>query len=166
MSQSEAEGERGPQKGLQWSDAISSVVQLFTRRCDAPLAARFGFAGGEFETLEESAGISGGTERYGRPIDVGPTDTDGILESNTRHHRLAFLIEAPSRHSTSQPRSFQPLALRDSYPKRRRSLPAARPEPVAGDRLIYPWWRHALAETRIKLLGPKDPTPQDHAVMV
>lgn len=75
---------RGPQSALYGSDAITSVVQLFTRRGDGPLAARFGFAGGTFETFEEKTSISAGTERYGYSIDVGRTDTDGILDLNNR----------------------------------------------------------------------------------
>ncbi|MCI0436205.1 MAG: TonB-dependent receptor plug domain-containing protein [Gemmatimonadetes bacterium] len=76
---------RGPQSALYGSDAVTSVVQLFTRRGDGPLAARLGFVGGSFETFEEHAGISGGTERYGYAIDVGRIDTDGILDINNRY---------------------------------------------------------------------------------
>jgi len=68
-------------------------------------------------------------------IDVGPIDTDGILDLNNRDLRLALRLDPRLDARPHNHGPFQPLPLRDSYPKRRRSLPAARPEPVAGDRL-------------------------------
>ncbi|MGQ0592227.1 MAG: TonB-dependent receptor plug domain-containing protein [Gammaproteobacteria bacterium] len=149
---------RGPQSALYGSDAITSVVQLFTRRGDGPLAARFGFAGGEFETFEEKASISGGTERYGYTVDVGRIDTDGILDFNNRYGNTTVAsrfdwspVETLDLTTTvrfndsrfdvatqSAGDRFSPLDPNQSGEKDRL---------IVGPRAVwnpYPWWRHAL----------------------
>ncbi|MGH9388359.1 MAG: TonB-dependent receptor plug domain-containing protein, partial [Vicinamibacteria bacterium] len=149
---------RGPQSALYGSDAITSVVQLFTRRGDGPLAARLGFAGGEFETFEEKASISGGTERYGYAIDVGRIDTDGILDFNNRYGNTTVAsrfdwspIEKLDLTTTvrfndsrfefpSEPRG-------DRFPPLDPNQFSERDRLIVGPRAVwnpYPWWRHAL----------------------
>jgi vitamin B12 transporter len=149
---------RGPQSALYGSDAITSVVQLFTRRGEGPLGARFGFAGGEFETFEEHAGISGGTERYGYAINVGRIDTDGILDFNNRYGNTTVAsrfdwspIETLDLTTTvrfndsrfefpSEPRG-------DRFPPLDPNQSGERDRLIVGPRAVwnpYSWWRHAL----------------------
>jgi len=149
---------RGPQSALYGSDAITSVVQLFTRRGDGPFGARFGFVGGEFETLEEHAGISGGTERYGYTVDVGRIDTDGILDFNNRYGNTTVAsrfdwspIETLDLTTTvrfndsrfefpSEPRGDRVPPLDPNQSTERERL-------IVGPRAVwnpYPWWHHAL----------------------
>lgn len=149
---------RGPQSALYGSDAITSVIQLFTRRGDGPLAARLGFAGGSFETFEESAGISGGTERYGYSINVGRIDSDGILDINNRYGNTTVA----SRFDWS-PIETLDLTTTVRYNDSRFEIPTGiagdRFEPldpngfqererlIVGPRAVwnpFPWWRHAL----------------------
>ena len=149
---------RGPQSALYGSDAITSVVQLFTRRGDGPLGARFGFAGGEFETFEEHAGISAGTERYGYAINVGRIDTDGILDFNNRYgnttvasrfdwspiETLDLTTTVRFNDSRFEIPSRDPG---DRFPPLDPNQVSERKRLVVGPRAVwnpYPWWRHAL----------------------
>ena len=149
---------RGPQSALYGSDAITSVVQLFTRRGAGPLAARLGFAGGSFETFEEHAGVSAGTERYGYAIDVGRIDTDGILDINNRYGNTTVAsrfdwspIETLDLTTTvrfndsrfevaSEPRG-------DRFPPLDPNQFTERERLIVGPRAVwnpFPWWRHVL----------------------
>ncbi|MGH8566202.1 MAG: TonB-dependent receptor plug domain-containing protein [Gammaproteobacteria bacterium] len=149
---------RGPQSALYGSDAITSVVQLFTRRGAGPLAARLGFAGGSFETFEEHGGISGGTDRYGYSLNVGRIDTDGILDFNNRYGNTTVA----SRFDWS-PIETLDLTTTVRYNDSRFEIPTGiagdRFEPldpngfqererlIAGPRAVwnpFPWWRHSL----------------------
>ncbi|MGH8576301.1 MAG: TonB-dependent receptor plug domain-containing protein [Gammaproteobacteria bacterium] len=149
---------RGPQSALYGSDAITSVVQLFTRRGDGPLAARFGFAGGSFETFEEHGGISGGTERYGYSIDVGRIDTDGILDFNNRYGNTTVAsrfdwspietldLTTTVRYNDSR-FEFPTQSAGDRFPPFDPNQFSERDRLIVGPRAVwnpYPWWRHAL----------------------
>ncbi|MGH8653590.1 MAG: TonB-dependent receptor plug domain-containing protein [Gammaproteobacteria bacterium] len=149
---------RGPQSALYGSDAITSVVQLFTRRGDGPLAARFGFAGGTFETFEEKTSISAGTERYGYSIDVGRIDTDGILDLNNRSGNSTVAsrfdwspsetldLTATVRFNDSR-FEFPTQSAGDRFPPLDPNQFQERERPIVGPRAVwkpYPWWRHAL----------------------
>ena len=149
---------RGPQSALYGSDAITSVVQLFTRRGDGPLGARFGFAGGEFETFEEHAGISAGTERYGYAINVGRIDTDGILDFNNRYGNTTVAsrfdwspiemldLTTTVRFNDSR-REFPTEGSGDRFPPLDPNQFQERDRLIIGPRAVwnpYPWWRHAL----------------------
>lgn len=65
---------RGPRASLYGSDAVGGVIQIFTRRNDAP-TARIGYGGDDTRELE--AGIGGG-ERWRYSIQGGALDTDGF----------------------------------------------------------------------------------------
>lgn len=73
---------RGPQSALYGSDAITSVIQLFTLRGMGPPQATLRFSGGSFGTFEEQARVSGGTERHGYSVALGRVDSQGILSTN------------------------------------------------------------------------------------
>ncbi|MGH8478044.1 MAG: TonB-dependent receptor plug domain-containing protein [Gammaproteobacteria bacterium] len=149
---------RGPQSALYGSDAITSVVQLFTRRGDGPLAARFGFAGGEFETFEEHGGISGGTERYGYAVDVGRIDTDGILDFNNRYGNTTVAsrfdwspietldLTTTVRYNDSRFETPSEIA-GDRFPPLDPNQFTERDRLIVGPRAVWnpvPWWRHSL----------------------
>ncbi|MGH8488001.1 MAG: TonB-dependent receptor plug domain-containing protein, partial [Gammaproteobacteria bacterium] len=149
---------RGPQSALYGSDAITSVIQLFTQRGEGPLAARLGFAGGSFETFEEHAGISGGTDSYGYSLNVGRIDSDGILDINNRYGNTTVASRFDWR-----PIETLDLTTTVRYNDSRREIPTGnagdrfepldpngfqeRERPIVGPRAIwnpFPWWRHAL----------------------
>ena len=73
---------RGPQSALYGSDAISSVIQLFTPRGEGPAHGTLRFRGGNFNTFEEQATVAGGAERYGYSLAAGRVDSDGFLKLN------------------------------------------------------------------------------------
>lgn len=73
---------RGPQSALYGSDAISSVIQLFTPRGEGPARSTLRFRGGNFTTFEEHATVAGGAERYGYSLAAGRIDSDGFLKLN------------------------------------------------------------------------------------
>jgi len=69
---------RGPASVVHGSDAVSGVVQLFTRR---GTGAPRGFAdvrGGSFGTMDASAGVAGGTKSVGYSLGGSSRETDGI----------------------------------------------------------------------------------------
>lgn len=127
---------RGPHSALYGSDAVTSVVQVFTRRGEGPLSARLGFAGGEFETYE-GGGRDLGRHRALRLLDRcwshryrrHPRYQQPLRE----HERRLALRPEPARDAGPQDHgALQRLALRDAERDRGRSLPAARPEPALG----------------------------------
>ncbi|MGH7963352.1 MAG: TonB-dependent receptor plug domain-containing protein, partial [Candidatus Binatia bacterium] len=73
---------RGPHSALYGSDAISSVIQVFTPRGEGPLHGALRFRGGNYDTFEEQVQVGGGTDRYGYSLSVGRIDSEGILRTN------------------------------------------------------------------------------------
>lgn len=70
---------RGPRSSLYGSEAIGGVIQIFTRRGDGQGAKPFFSAGyGTHQTLEGSAGVSGGTGNGWYSLGVSSFDTAGI----------------------------------------------------------------------------------------
>ncbi len=149
---------RGPQSALYGSDAITSVVQLFTRRGDGPPATRFGFAGGSFETFEEKAGISAGTERYGYALNIGRIDTDGILDINNRYGNTTVAsrfdwspietldLTTTVRYNDSRFETPSEIA-GDRFPPLDPNQFQERDRLIVGPRAVwnpFSWWRHAL----------------------
>ena len=76
---------RGPQSALYGSDAISSVIQVFTPRGEGPPQGSFRFRGGNYNTFEEQGKVSGGTNTYGYSLAFGRIDTDGFLPINNSY---------------------------------------------------------------------------------
>ncbi|MCI0667375.1 MAG: TonB-dependent receptor [Methylococcaceae bacterium] len=149
---------RGPQSALYGSDAVTSVVQLFTRRGEGPLTTSFGFRGGSFETFEESAGISGGTEDYGYTLDVGRIDTAGILAFNNRYGNTSVASRfdwspAESLDLTTTVRfndsrfEFPTESAGDRLSPLDANQFQERNRLIVGPRAVwepYSWWRHTL----------------------
>jgi vitamin B12 transporter len=73
---------RGPGSVLYGSDAVSGVVQIFTRRGQGPLAVEGGAEGGTFGTIDGHLGLLGGTDRVSYSADASRFTTDGIYAFN------------------------------------------------------------------------------------
>lgn len=73
---------RGPHSALYGSDAMGSVIQIFTKRGKGSPRLEGSFAGGNMKTFEEQWNLSGGTEQLDYSLAVGRSDTDGSLPIN------------------------------------------------------------------------------------
>jgi outer membrane receptor protein involved in Fe transport len=73
---------RGPQSALYGSNAIGSVIQIFTRRGRGPLQGDVSLTARTFNTYEGHGTISGGMERFGGSVGVGYVSTSGFLPIN------------------------------------------------------------------------------------
>jgi vitamin B12 transporter len=74
---------RGPGSVIYGSDAVTGVVQIFTRRGQGGFSAEGGMEGGTFGTLNGRGGVLGGTPRLTYSADVSRFDTDGIYPFNS-----------------------------------------------------------------------------------
>lgn len=149
---------RGPQSALYGSDAISSVIQLFTPRGEGAPHASFRFRGGNYNTFEEQGKVSGGTETYGYSLAFGRIDSDGFMPINNGYSNTTIASRfdwdgIPDLNLTTTVRyvdgrfhfptesagdRFDPLDPRQ-YQDRRRL--------IVGPRLVYstfPWWQQTL----------------------
>jgi vitamin B12 transporter len=79
---------RGPASVLYGSDAVTGVVQIFTRRGHGDPAVTAGVEGGSLGTVRWNAGLAGGTERVQYSADLARTAADGMLEVNNRYANL------------------------------------------------------------------------------
>ena len=75
---------RGAQSTLYGSDAIGGVVNVVTKRGQGPAQFRFSSLGGTFGTWQESAGISGGNDRYYYSVNGSFLNTDGFSAASKR----------------------------------------------------------------------------------
>lgn len=69
---------RGPVSSLYGADAVGGVIQVFTRRPDAPFTPEFGLGHGSYGTYKGYAGVSGRGETAWYSLRVGREETDGI----------------------------------------------------------------------------------------
>lgn len=81
---------RGPASALYGSDAVSGVIQIFTRRGSGPARGTVSFTAGSFATRRWQGTLSGGTDALSYAFSAGRNDTDGILEYNNEHRRTTF----------------------------------------------------------------------------
>ena len=81
---------RGPASALYGSDAVSGVIQIFTRRGAGPATGALSFQAGSFATRRFQGTLSGGTDALSYAFSLGRNDTDGILEYNNEHRRTTF----------------------------------------------------------------------------
>lgn len=90
---------RGPASVMYGSDAVSGVVQLFTRRGTGAPRGHADVRGGSFGTIEADAGVAGGSAGVGYSLAAATRETDGIYAFNNHYRnrtasgRLSF---APS----------------------------------------------------------------------
>lgn len=80
---------RGPGSVIYGSDAISGVVQIFTRRGQGGFSAEAGGEAGTFGTINGRAGILGGTPGFGYSADASRFSTDGIYRFNSDYGNTA-----------------------------------------------------------------------------
>jgi vitamin B12 transporter len=73
---------RGPGSVIYGSDAVSGVVQIFTRRGQGRLAVEGGGEGGTFGTVGGHLGLLGGTDQVSYSADASRFTTDGIYAFN------------------------------------------------------------------------------------
>lgn len=73
---------RGPTSVAYGSDAVSGVVQLFTRRGSGAPRGSASVRGGSFGTREGDAGVTGGSGALGYSLTAASRESDGILPFN------------------------------------------------------------------------------------
>lgn len=153
---------RGPQSALYGSDAISSVIQLFSPRGYGTPHGFLRFRGGNHDTFEEQAGFSGGTDVYGYYVAVERVDTNGTqpINSDYRATSLASRFDLdpvdtlqlmlPVRYHDSRAH-FPSGGSGDRFARKNGTLDANqysdRRRVQLGPRLRYHpsnWWRHTL----------------------
>jgi outer membrane receptor protein involved in Fe transport len=69
---------RGPASVLYGSDAMSGVVQVFTRGGRGPASPRLMVRGGTYGTVDAEAGVQGGSARAGYSLDLAHHVTAGL----------------------------------------------------------------------------------------
>jgi vitamin B12 transporter len=70
---------RGPASVLYGSDAVSGVVQIFTRRGRGPAAPRASLRGGTYGTVDADLGVHGGSQRFGYSLGAAQHVTSGLF---------------------------------------------------------------------------------------
>jgi vitamin B12 transporter len=93
---------RGPASVLYGSDAVTGVVQIFTRRGGGEPRATASVRGGTYGTTELNAGLLGRTGPAGYSVDVAQVATDGIYAFNNhyRHTQVSGLVHfAPDKRT-------------------------------------------------------------------
>src|SRR3954468_15075268 len=73
---------RGPGSVIYGSDAVTGVVQIFTRRGQGRLAVEGSGEAGTFGTVNGHLGVLGGTDRVSYSANAGRLTTDGIYAFN------------------------------------------------------------------------------------
>lgn len=99
------EVQRGPGSVVYGSDAVSGVVQIFTRRGSGRPRAVLDARGGSFGTREGSLDLAGGTAAAGYSLGAASRRTSGILAFNNgyRNDALSGLLRLePSRATDVQ----------------------------------------------------------------
>jgi vitamin B12 transporter len=76
---------RGPGSVIYGSDAVSGVVQIFTRRGQGRMAFEGAAEGGTFGTVDGHLGLQGGTDRVSYSADASRFSTDGIYAFNNEY---------------------------------------------------------------------------------
>jgi vitamin B12 transporter len=81
---------RGPASVLYGTDAVSGVIQIFTRRGEGKPRLGADLRGGSYGTRSATAGLRGGTENASYSLDAARYLTDGIYPFNNRYGRSAL----------------------------------------------------------------------------
>ncbi|HEY8197419.1 MAG TPA: TonB-dependent receptor, partial [Gemmatimonadales bacterium] len=81
---------RGPGSVLYGSDAVTGVVQIFTRRGEAGFAVEGGGEAGTFGTVNGRAGVLGGTSHMTYSADASRFATDGTYQFNNDYGNTAL----------------------------------------------------------------------------
>jgi vitamin B12 transporter len=81
---------RGPVSVLYGSDAVSGVVQIFTRRGTGALRGDVSVRGGTYKSVDANGGIAGGTNVLDYALSAARSRTDGIYESNNDYSNTVW----------------------------------------------------------------------------
>ena len=104
---------RGPASVLYGSDAVSGVVQIFTRRGAGPTTGDVTVRAGSYTALDALGGMSGGSEEVAYSVTASRSRTDGLYAFNSAYTNTVWsgmLAAAPDartdarlvvRHGTS-----------------------------------------------------------------
>lgn len=76
---------RGAASVVHGADAVSGVVQIFTRKGSGPVRVSSELRGGSYATVEAAAGITGSVARTGLTMHGARNSTDGILPFNNEY---------------------------------------------------------------------------------
>ena len=75
---------RGPASVLYGSDAVTGVIQVFTRDGRGPTATHAFYGRGSYGTMRTQLGVAGGDDRHGFSLSGSRVKTDGILPFNNQ----------------------------------------------------------------------------------
>lgn len=75
---------RGPSSVLYGSDAMTGVIQIFTRAGDGPPVVSASLRGGSMGSLFGDVGMRGAGDRVNYTLSLGRSETDGMYEFNNR----------------------------------------------------------------------------------
>jgi vitamin B12 transporter len=76
---------RGPASVLYGADAVTGVIQIFTRQGRGPLSLNASARGGTFGTMDGEVGLSGAAKQLGFSLAGAQHRTDGILDFNNQY---------------------------------------------------------------------------------
>lgn len=102
---------RGPASVLYGSDAVSGVVQVFTRRGQGRPALEGGAEAGTFGSVSGHAGVVGGSKSLGYSADASHLSTDGTYAFNNGYRNTVL---SGSVRALPDPRSDASLSVRFS----------------------------------------------------
>jgi vitamin B12 transporter len=102
---------RGPASVLYGSDAVSGVVQVFTRRGQGRPALEGGAEAGTFGTIAGHGGVTGGSKFLSYSADASHLSTDGIYAFNNDYGNTVL---SGSLRGLPDPRSDASLSVRFS----------------------------------------------------
>jgi vitamin B12 transporter len=81
---------RGPSSVLYGSDAVSGVVQIFTRRGQGPPKAEVGISAGTYSSVVVDGGVSGSTETVDYAFSFSRSTTDGFYAFNNAYNNMVL----------------------------------------------------------------------------
>lgn len=76
---------RGPASVLYGADAVTGVIQIFTRQGRGPLSLSASARGGTFGTVDADLGFGGAAKKIGYSLAGAQHRTDGILDFNNQY---------------------------------------------------------------------------------
>jgi vitamin B12 transporter len=81
---------RGPASVLYGSDAVSGVIQVFTRRGSGALHGDVSVRAGTYASVDANGGIAGGADVIDFAVAAARSRTDGIYESNNEYSNTVW----------------------------------------------------------------------------
>ncbi|HUQ20084.1 MAG TPA: TonB-dependent receptor plug domain-containing protein, partial [Gemmatimonadaceae bacterium] len=76
---------RGPASVLYGADAVTGVIQIFTRRGNGPLAVKADVRGGTHDTREAELGVNGSARSVSYSLGGAQHHTDGLFDFNNNY---------------------------------------------------------------------------------